>query len=108
MLMSASLLIFVALLFVVQIYSQDACLLQVPDQPLTPAGLMTPYLLVGAGCNQANIKNSRFVHAVILNTDNGQVFLYNPLVITSGTTPEVMPAPYFYSEQSRSWYMDRE
>jgi len=87
----------VALLFVVQIYSQDACLLQVPDTPLTPTGLMTPYFLVGAGCNQANIKNSRFVHAVILNTDNGQVSIYNPLVINAGTTPEVQPAPVTFT-----------
>jgi hypothetical protein len=54
---------------------------------------MTPYQLVGAGCNQVVIAMSRFVHAVILNTDNGAVALYNPLVITAGTTPEVAPVP---------------
>jgi hypothetical protein len=54
---------------------------------------MTPYQLSGAGCNQAQILMSRFVHAVILNTDNGGVALYNPLVITAGTTPEVAPVP---------------
>jgi hypothetical protein len=79
-------------LFTVQIFA-DNCLLQVPDNPLTPLGLMTPYQLVGAGCNQATILQSRFVHAVIVNTDNGGVSIYNPLVISAGTTPEVQPSP---------------
>jgi len=55
--------------------------------------LMTPYQLVGAGCAQTVITMSRFVHAVIINTDNGQVGIYNPLVITAGTAPEVAPVP---------------
>jgi len=54
---------------------------------------MTPYLLGGAGCNQALIGMSRFVHAVILNTDNGVIATYAPLVITNGTMPEVPPTP---------------
>jgi len=40
---------------------------------------------------------SRFVHAVILNTDNGAVAIYNPLVITAGTTPEVAPVPVTFT-----------
>jgi hypothetical protein len=55
--------------------------------------LTTPYQLTGAGCNQAVIGMSRFVHAVILNTDTGDVALYNPLVITAGLTPLVPPVP---------------
>jgi len=88
-------IVFIALLLV-QI-NADNCLLQVPDTPLTPQGLMTPYQLVGAGCNEAVITMSRFVHAVILNTDNGGVSIYNPLVITAGTTPEVAPAPVTFT-----------
>jgi len=83
-------LLVVVLAFISAVYG-DNCLLQVPDNPLTPVGLMTPWQLVGAGCNQATLTMSRFVHAVILNTDNGGVALYNPLVITAGTTPEVAP-----------------
>jgi len=84
------------IVLIVQIYA-DNCLLQVPDNPLTPQGLMTPYQLVGQGCNQAAILMSRFVHAVILNTDNGGVAIYNPLVITAGTTPEVAPVPVSFT-----------
>jgi len=65
----------------------------VPDNPLTPQGLATPYQLMGAGCNQATLIMSRFVHAVILNTDNGQVAQYNPLVINAGMVPVVQPVP---------------
>jgi hypothetical protein len=87
--------VFFALLLV-QIFA-DNCLLQVPDNPLTPQGLMTPYQLVGAGCNEATILMSRFVHAVILNTDNGGVSLYNPLVINAGSIPEVAPVPVSFT-----------
>jgi len=73
-------------------YADDVCVLMVPDNPLTPLGLTTPYHLVGAGCNQANILMSRFVHAVILNVDNGNLQLYNPLVISTQNAA-VPPVP---------------
>lgn len=65
----------------------------VPDFPLTPQGLMTPYVLMGANCDEANPANSRFVHGVVLNTDNGQMFIYNPLVVTQGMPVLSPPAP---------------
>jgi hypothetical protein len=88
--------IFIVLFYTLSI-SADNCMLMVPDNPLTPQGLATPYQLVGAGCNQATLIMSRFVHAVILNTDNGQVTQYNPLVINAGTTPVVAPVPVSFN-----------
>jgi hypothetical protein len=71
----------------------DGCVLQVPDNPLTPKGLMTPWILMGANCNQANIGNSRFVHGVVLNNQTGEMFIYNPLVISQGQPVVSNPAP---------------
>jgi len=71
----------------------DGCVLQVPDIPLTPSGLMTPYILMGTNCNQANVANSRFVHAVIVNTQTGALLAYDPLVISQGMTVISPPAP---------------
>jgi hypothetical protein len=71
----------------------DGCVLKVPDNPLTPQGLMTPYILMGANCNEANPANSRFVHGVVLNNETGQLFIYNPLVVTQGMQVVSNPAP---------------
>jgi hypothetical protein len=70
------------------------CTLQVPNNPLTTQGLETPYQL-GDGCTMADAANEgAFVEATILSP-NGQLQVYNPLVITAGTTPAapVSPAP---------------
>jgi hypothetical protein len=82
-------------LILVAVYSellQDGCVLQVPNDPLTAQGLMTPWLLMGTNCNQANPVNSRFVHGVVVNNVTGQMFIYNPLVITQGTAVASKPA----------------
>jgi len=71
----------------------DGCVLLVPDNPLTPQGLMTPWVLMGANCNQATLANSRFVHAVIVNTQTGQIVVYDPLVVSKGMTVVSPPAP---------------
>jgi len=71
----------------------DGCVLMAPDQPLTPQGLMTPWVLMGANCNQANIANSRFVHAVMVNNQTGQLFAYFPLVISQGMPVISQPTP---------------
>jgi hypothetical protein len=70
------------------------CTLLVPNNPLTTRGLETPYQL-GDGCTMADAGNEgAFVEATILSP-NGQLQVYNPLVITAGTTPAapVAPAP---------------
>jgi len=68
------------------------CTLQVPARPLTARGLTTPYVL-GDGCQMSNPDLQAFVEADILNPRNGRIRVYNPLVITQGTTPAASPAP---------------
>jgi hypothetical protein len=68
------------------------CTIAVPANPLTAQGLATPYQL-GDGCSMANFgTQGAFVEATIL-APNGSIQVYNPLVITAGTTPAVMPKP---------------
>jgi len=67
------------------------CTLIVPADPLTAAGLATPYQLVATDkamgpCNEANAGQSAFVEGAIL-TAAGQLTLYDPLVIDQGTQP---------------------
>jgi hypothetical protein len=76
------------------------CDIIVPASPLTARGLATPYQLTGtggmspaqSGCTMANAATlGAFVQATILNPATGKLFVYNPLVITAGTTPAVTP-----------------
>jgi hypothetical protein len=76
------------------------CDIVVPAHPLTAKGLSTPYQLTGtdgmspdqSGCNMTNAANlGAFVQATILNPVTGQLYVYDPLVITQGTTPAVAP-----------------
>jgi hypothetical protein len=76
------------------------CDIIVPANPLTAKGLATPYQLTGpngmsptaSGCTMANAGAlGAFVQATILNTQTGKLYVYNPLVITQGTTPAVAP-----------------
>jgi len=75
------------------------CELIVPPHPLTAAGLATPYQLTGpggqdpqaSGCTQANPDLQAFVQATILNPATGKLWVYEPLVITRGTTPAAAP-----------------
>src|ERR1700732_1113194 len=67
------------------------CTLTVPANPLSARGLATPWQL-GDGCSMANAgTEGAFVEATIMSP-NGQVQVYNPLVVTAGTTPAAMPA----------------
>lgn len=73
------------------------CTLVVPPNPLSAAGLATPYQLVATNpangpCNEANAGQSAFVQGAIL-APNGQLTLYDPLVIDQGTKPLAAPAP---------------
>jgi hypothetical protein len=76
------------------------CDIIVPANPLSAQGLATPYQLTGpngmtpaqSGCEMTNAANlGAFVQATILNTRTGQLYVYDPLVITQGTTPAVAP-----------------
>jgi hypothetical protein len=67
------------------------CTLTVPANPLSAPGLATPWQL-GDGCAMTNAATEgAFVEATIL-APNGAVQVYNPLVITAGTTPAAAPA----------------
>jgi hypothetical protein len=76
------------------------CDIIVPADPLTAAGLATPWQLTGpggmspaaSGCTMANAGNlGAFVQATILDPAAGTLAVYEPLVITQGTTPAAAP-----------------
>ena len=68
------------------------CTVSVPANPLTAQGLATPWVL-GDGCTWANGGTEGvFIDATIL-APNGQLQVYDPLVINQGTTPAVAPTP---------------
>ena len=61
-----------------------------PANPLSAAGLATPWQL-GDGCSMANAgTEGAFVEATILSP-NGQLSVYSPLVVTAGTQPAAAP-----------------
>jgi hypothetical protein len=77
-----------------------SCRIIVPANPLSAQGLATPYQLEGpagmtpaqSGCTMANAANlGAFVQATILNPATGALSVYEPLVITQGTTPAEAP-----------------
>ncbi|HKS99165.1 MAG TPA: hypothetical protein VJT31_06490 [Rugosimonospora sp.] len=73
------------------------CTLIVPANPLSAAGLATPYQLVATNrragaCHEANADQSAYVQGAIL-APGGRLTLYNPLVIDQGTRPAAAPAP---------------
>ena len=76
------------------------CAIIVPAHPLSATGLATPYQLTGpfgespaaSGCQTINAVNlGAFVQATILNPRTGALSVYDPLVITEGTTPAIAP-----------------
>jgi hypothetical protein len=72
------------------------CTLIVPENPLSPLGLATPYLLTATNpaqgpCHEADADQTAFVQGAIINTKTGQISIYDPLVIDEGTTPAVAP-----------------
>jgi hypothetical protein len=76
------------------------CDIIVPANPLTAKGLATPYQLTGtdgrtpaeSGCEMANAaKVGAFVQATILDPSTGVLSVYDPLVVTKGTRPAVVP-----------------
>ncbi|KAI6112150.1 hypothetical protein EDD16DRAFT_1604833 [Pisolithus croceorrhizus] len=76
-------LLFTLLVFPLLVRSQ--CMLRVPNNPLTAAGLATPFEL--SGCNQLDFANQGvFVEANIFDPATGNIQIYNPLVINAGMT----------------------
>ena len=72
------------------------CTLIVPLNPLTPLGLATPYQLTATDpadgpCDEGNESQAAFVQGAIINPANGQISIYDPLVINAGTTAAVAP-----------------
>ena len=73
------------------------CTIIVPANPLSAAGLMTPYQLTATDpamgpCNESNVgAQSAFVEAAILSPD-GQLTTYDPVVVDQGTQPFSPPA----------------
>jgi hypothetical protein len=60
-------------------YAQN-CVITIPPNPLTAAGLATPYKMTG--CNQIDFGNQgSFVEATILDPATGALSVYNPLII---------------------------
>jgi hypothetical protein len=77
-----------------------SCDLVVPASPLSAPGLATPYQLTGtdgmtpaeSGCQMSNaVKLGAFVQATILDPATGALAVYDPLVVTQGTRPAVVP-----------------
>jgi hypothetical protein len=79
-----------------------SCDIIVPASPLSAQGLATPYQLTGpggpggrspqaSGCTEDNPNLNAFVQATILDPATGKLSVYEPLVITQGTTPAAAP-----------------
>jgi hypothetical protein len=86
---------------IVTVVANVNCDIIVPANPLTAKGLATPYQLTGtggvspaqSGCMMTNATNlGAFVQATILDPATGQLWVYDPLVVTKGTTPAVQPS----------------
>lgn len=72
------------------------CTLRIPSNPLSAQGLATPYQLSATraskgSCHEANLAQSAFVQAAILDPASGNISAYEPLVIDRGTKPAVQP-----------------
>jgi hypothetical protein len=72
------------------------CTLIVPANPLTAAGLATPYQLVatdpGQGpCNESNTAQSAFVQAAVFDPATSSISVYSPVVVDKGDNPLVPP-----------------
>jgi hypothetical protein len=72
------------------------CTLIVPANPLTAAGLSTPYQLVatdpGQGpCSESNTAQSAFVQAAIFDPITSVISIYSPLVVDKADSPLVPP-----------------
>jgi hypothetical protein len=72
------------------------CTLIVPPDPLSAQGLATPYKLVATNpadgpCHEANVQQSAFVQAAVIDPATGKISVYDPLVIDKGKQPAQPP-----------------
>jgi len=69
-----------------QLTASPDCTLQVPQNPLSAQGLMTPYVLGSAGrqCSEANEGLAAFVEATIFDPATGALSVYDPAVRDAG------------------------
>ncbi|GDY30454.1 hypothetical protein [Gandjariella thermophila] len=72
------------------------CTLIVPADPLSAAGLATPYELVATDprkgpCREVNPNQTAFVEATIVDPATGALSVYHPLVVDRGTRPAADP-----------------
>jgi hypothetical protein len=72
------------------------CTLIVPANPLSAAGLATPYQLMATdrrkgACHESNDAQAAFVEAAVLDPATGAVSVYHPLVVDRGTRPAAAP-----------------
>jgi len=69
-------------LFASAAYAQN-CVLSVPADPLSAAGLATPYTVTG--CNQRNFgAEASFVEAAIFDPTTNSISIFHPLVVNAG------------------------
>src|ERR1700690_3477143 len=75
------------------LFAQNSnCTIIIPADPLTAAGLATPYQLTATNpaqgeCHETNTASSAFVQAAIFDRASGRISIYNPLVIDAGSLP---------------------
>ncbi|MCO5973117.1 hypothetical protein [Actinoallomurus soli] len=72
------------------------CTLIVPADPLSARGLATPYRLTATNpamgpCNEANVNQSAFVQATVIDPATGRLSVYSPLVVDQGAQPAAAP-----------------
>jgi hypothetical protein len=87
---------------VTTVAGNTTCDIIVPAHPLSARGLATPYQLTGAGgttpaesgCQMSDaVRLGAFVQATILDPATGALSVYDPLVVTKGIRPAVLPSP---------------
>lgn len=75
------------------------CTLTVPANPLTAAGLATPYKLSATdpgdgACTETSPDQAAFVEAAVLDPATGHIVgIYHPVVVNQGSTPALAPTP---------------
>jgi hypothetical protein len=73
--------------------AQD-CTLVLPANPLSAAGLSTPFVLTGPGCTEDSLTTGAFAQAAIYDPASHTISAYNPLIVdTSHPTPAIAPTP---------------
>jgi hypothetical protein len=86
---------------VTTVTGNTTCDIIVPAHPLGARGLATPYQLTGAGgatpaesgCEMSDaVRLGAFVQATILDPATGALSVYDPLVVTKGIRPAVLPS----------------